>query len=63
MATVEIPCCCEFTAGADQVRFTTQTNGDRIHIHNVHLGAEAAATLAYLINKVDNHLKIEIKEA
>jgi len=59
----EIPESCEFTAGADQVRLTTQTNGDVILIKGIHLGEEAAAALAYLINKTSNHLKIEIKEA
>lgn len=61
MAT--IPDTCEFTAGADQVRLTTQTNGDQINIKGVRLGKDAAAALAYLINKTDNHLKIEITEA
>jgi hypothetical protein len=61
MAT--IPDTCEFQAGVDQVRLTTQTNGDQIAIKNVHLGKANAAALAYLINKTDNHLKIEIKEA
>ena len=59
----EIPEVCEFTAAADQVRLTTQTNGDHILFHRVQLGKNAAAALAYLINKTDNHLKIEIKEA
>lgn len=58
-----IPDTCEFEAGADQVRLTTQTNGDAVHIRNVRLGKDAAAALAYLINKSDNHLTIEIKEA
>ena len=58
-----IPNKCEFQAGADQIRLTTQTNGDKIHIHGIHLGEEAAATLAYLINKTNNHLTVEIKEA
>lgn len=58
-----IPDTCEFKAGADQVRLTTQTNGDSVHIRHVQLGKDAAAALAYLINKTDNHLKIEIKEA
>ena len=39
-----------FDAAIDQVKFTTQTNGDRIDIRGVHLGAEAAANLATLIN-------------
>ena len=58
-----IPDTCEFEAGADQVRLTTQTNGDQINFKRIHLGKDAAAALAYLINKTDNHLKIEIKEA
>lgn len=58
----EIPDTCEFQAGADQVRLTTQTNGDTIFIKGVHLGEDAAAALAYLINKTSNHLSIEIKE-
>lgn len=58
-----IPETCEFLASADQVRLTTQTNGDKIHIHGIRLGEDNAAVLAYLINKSDNHLKIEIREA
>lgn len=60
---VEIPDICEFEATADQVRLTTQTNGDIIHIRGIRLGGMCAAALAYLINKTDNHLIIEIKEA
>ena len=59
---IEIPSICEFETGADQVRLTTQTNGDTIFIKDVHLGAMAAAALAHLINKSSNHLKIETKE-
>lgn len=58
-----IPDTCEFEAGADQIRLTTRKNGDVIHIKHIQLGFDAAAALAYLINKADNHLKIEIKEA
>ena len=63
MANVTIPDNCEFEIGADQVRLTTQTNGDAIVIKGIHLGEENAAALAYLINKTSNHLKIEIREA
>jgi len=59
---VEIPNICEFEVGADQIRMTTQTNGDRIFIKGVHLGEDNAAALAYLINKTNNRLRIEIKE-
>ena len=58
-----IPDKCEFLVGADQIRLTTQTNGDQIHIKGIHLGEGAAAALAYLINKTNNHLKVEIKES
>ena len=61
--TVEIPTKCEFEVGVDQVRLTTQTNGDVIFIKGIHLGENNAAALSYLINKVSNNLKIEIKEA
>ena len=63
MAQIEIPDKCVFEAGADQVRLTTKTNGDAIHITHLQLGKDAAAALAYLINNTDNHLKIVIKEA
>jgi hypothetical protein len=57
-----IPEICEFEVGADQIRLTTQTNGDVILIKGVHLGIEPAAALAFLINKTTNHLKVKIKE-
>jgi len=60
---VEIPDTCEFNAGADQVRLMTQTNGDSITMKGLNLDKDQAASLAYLINDTDNHLKIEIKEA
>jgi len=59
----EIPDKCEFETVADQIRLTTQSNGDTIHIKGIHLGRDEAAALAYLINNTQNHLKIEIKEA
>ena len=59
MAT--IPDTSEFEVGADQVRLTTQTNGDTILIRGLHLGKDPAASLAYLINDTTNHLMVEIK--
>lgn len=59
----EIPEICDFEVIADQIRLTTRTNGDQVNIQGVQLGKDAAASLAYLINKADNHLKIRIKEA
>lgn len=61
MAT--IPDICEFEVGADQVRLSTQTNGDSVEIRRLNFDENQAAALAYLINKSTNHLKIEIKEA
>ncbi len=49
----------EFTTGADQVTFITQTNGDVIKITGLNLNAEKAAALAYLVNQ-PKQLKIEI---
>lgn len=40
----------EFDTGVDTIAFTTKTNGDRVDIRGVHLGTEAAANLATLIN-------------
>jgi len=58
----EIPDKCEFQTIADQIRLSTRTNGDQIQIKGIHLGKDAAAALAYLINSSQNHLSIEIKE-
>jgi len=60
---VEIPNICEFEVGADQLQFTTQTNGDKIRFRGIHLSELEAAALAIMINKPDNRLRIEIKEA
>jgi len=62
MADIVISDECIFQVGADQIRLSTQTNGDSITIRGIHLGAEQAATLAHLINSTQNHLKIKIKE-
>lgn len=58
----EIPDTCQFEIGADQVRLSTQTNGDSIELRALHLDKDQAASLAYLINNVNNHLSVEIKE-
>jgi len=62
MADITIPDKCTFEVGTDQIRLSTQTNGDTIYIKGVHLGEENAAALAYLINMSQNHLKVVIKE-
>ena len=51
----------EFDVPIDCLVFTTQTNGDRIDIRRVHLGAEAAANLANMINTPDGLLHVTIK--
>ena len=56
----QIPETAEFTVGADQAIFTTKTNGDILKITGLHLPAEQAAALAYLVNQ-PNKLKIEVK--
>ncbi len=57
----EIPDKSNFTVNVDQIRFTTQTNGDSITIKGVHLGKDDAAALSYLINHLQT-LKVEVKE-
>jgi len=53
---------CTFECGADQIRMTTQANGDIIHIKKVHLTGDDAAALAYLINSKVS-IKVVLKEA
>jgi len=53
---------CEFIAGPDKIIFTTRTNGDHIKIDGVHLGPEAAAILAELVNTENGNLTVRIKK-
>jgi len=58
----EIPDTAEFVITTeDSVQFNTRTNGDVIRISGVHLSADNAAALAYLIN-AGVALKVEIKQ-
>lgn len=59
---MEIPDTCEFEVTADQLKLTTQTNGDQINIRGIHLDGPNSAALAFMINTTSNHLKVEIKE-
>jgi hypothetical protein len=52
---------CEFVIHPDQIKFTTKTNGDRIEMSQIHLGAEAAASLAQMINTPNQNMVIKIK--
>ena len=40
---------CEFEARADQCYFRTKTNGDRVSFDKVHIDADNASDLAWLI--------------
>ena len=51
----------EFVTKADQIAFSTQTNGDKIVITGIDLNAEQAAAMAYLVNQ-PKPLHIEIKK-
>ncbi len=63
MAEVEETC--EIETKADQIQFTTQTNGDTLIIRNLKLTQAQATSLAWLVN-ADNEgslsIKIEVKE-
>ena len=52
---------CEFEANADKVFLQTNLNGDTITIAGVHLDANNAASLAWLLQAEEN-IKIEIKK-
>ena len=58
MADVEEECI--FHTRADQVQFTTQTNGDTIRIKNLMLTQAQATSLAWLIN-ADDTVKLEFQ--
>ena len=49
----EIDEVCVFETKADQVQFTTQTNGDTIRIKNLMLTQEQASSFAWLVNADD----------
>jgi hypothetical protein len=48
--TMEIELETKFDIAEDQMEFTTQSNGDRMRINNVHLSPESAAALAHMVN-------------
>jgi len=52
---------CEFEANTDKVFLQTNLNGDTITIAGVHLDANNAASLAWLLQAEEN-IKIEIKK-
>ena len=51
----------EATVDADQIEFTTKTNGDKLFVRGVHFGATEAAKLAELINS-GQLLKVVVKD-
>jgi len=50
----------KFDVAADQMEFTTQSNGDRMRIHGVHLIPASAAALAHMVNS-GQILEVQIK--
>lgn len=53
---------CKFTTGPDQVKFTTQTNGDQVIIRDLELSQEQATSLTWLVNADgDNLLEFSLK--
>jgi len=53
-----------FNVGPDQAEFTTRTNGDMLLIRGIHLTAEQAASLAWLVNHdTETVLEITVKVA
>ena len=52
---------CEFEVNTDKVFLQTNLNGDTITIAGVHLDANNAASLAWLLQAEEN-IKIEIKK-
>ena len=50
----------EFDTDHDNIRFITQTNGDKVTMTGISLGADQAAALAYLVNQ-PKVLTVEIK--
>ena len=51
-----------FETQTDQVEFKTKTNGDSLHVIGLHLTAEQAASLAWLVNAgISRKLEFEVK--
>jgi len=51
----------EFVVKSDQLRYTTQTNGDVLVISGINFNSEQAGILAWLTNEQCN-LEIEVKK-
>ena len=54
-----------FYTKADQVLFSTRTNGDSLRIKNVYLDQAQATSLAWLVNADDNaelEFQVKVKE-
>ena len=60
MAKVEVEEECIFHTRADQVQFTTQTNGDRLFMKNLKLTQGQATSIAWLVN-ADNNVELEFQ--
>ena len=51
---------CTFTTKADQVKFFTQTNGDKLSLKGLVMNRQQAAGMAWLVNHT-GELEFEIK--
>ncbi len=49
-----------FHTRTDQVKFITQTNGDKINIKGIHLTQNQATSLAWLVN-ADGNVELEFQ--
>jgi hypothetical protein len=49
-----------FYTKADQIKFTTQTNGDVLFMHALKLTQEQATSMAWLVN-ADGNAELEFK--
>ena len=49
-----------FYTKADQVKFSTQTNGDRIYLKDLKLTQAQATSFAWLVN-ADNNAELELQ--
>ena len=58
----EIESECIFHTKADQIKYVTLTNGDSIHIKNLNMTQEQAASMAWLVNADDTtELEFQVK--
>lgn len=57
----QIPETATFDVIADQLKFTTQTNGDILIINGINLDYDQAASLAWLVNHTTDILEVRVR--